>query len=183
MRKERRVVMLGAFKPTWMVESLYHISPTKLKENGIDTILTDLDNTLIPWNNSIGTNKIVKWIAFMKKEGISVIVVSNNNPKRVEIAVAALDIPFVAHALKPLNRGIKQTLKRFKLNPDQVVMVGDQLMTDVWAANNCHIKSIWVKPLVKTDMLPTKINRFLESVVYKMLKKKYPNLHWKEDID
>lgn len=175
--------MLDAFKPTWMVESLYHISPEKLKKNGIDTILTDLDNTLIPWNNSIGTKKIVDWITFMRKVGINVIVVSNNNPKRVGIAVAELDIPFVAHALKPLNRGIKQSLKRFNLNPKHVVMVGDQLMTDVWAANNCHIKSIWVKPLVETDMFPTKINRFLESVVYKMLKKKYPNLNWKEDID
>ncbi|WP_429970998.1 YqeG family HAD IIIA-type phosphatase [Fructilactobacillus sp. Tb1] len=175
--------MLDAFKPTWMVESLYHISPERLKKNGIDTILTDLDNTLIPWNNSIGTAQIVEWITFMKENGISVIVVSNNNPKRVSIAVEDLNIPFVAHALKPLNRGIKQTLKRFNLKPSQVVMVGDQLMTDVWAANNCHVKSIWVKPLVKTDMLPTRVNRFLESLVFKMLKKKYPDMNWKEDID
>ena len=114
--------MLDDFKPTWMVESLYHISPEKLKENGIDTILTDLDNTLIPWNNSIGTNKINEWIRFMKENGINVIVVSNNNPKRVGIAVEKLDIPFVAHALKPLNRGIKQTLKRFKLMSNRIYM-------------------------------------------------------------
>lgn len=175
--------MLATFKPTWMVESLYHVSPEKLKKNGINTILTDLDNTLIPWNNSIGTQKIIEWLSFMKDNGINVIVVSNNNPKRVQIAVSDLNIPFVARALKPLNSGIKRTLKRYNLSKSEVVMVGDQLMTDVWAANNCKIKSIWVKPLVETDLLVTRFNRFFETIIYRKLKKKYPDLNWKEDIN
>ncbi len=164
--------MLSSFKPTWMVQSIYHISPEKLKKHGINTILTDLDNTLIPWNNATGTEKVIKWIDKLHSYGIKVIVVSNNDPKRVRVAVKDLQLPFVSHALKPLGIGIKKTLKSYHLKKNQVVMVGDQLMTDIWAANNCGIASIWVKPLKSSDMLPTKINRYFEAIVYKMLQNK-----------
>ena len=39
--------MLNKFKPTWMVESIYHITPEQIEKNGIKVVLTDLDNTLI----------------------------------------------------------------------------------------------------------------------------------------
>ncbi|KRM91834.1 hypothetical protein FC87_GL000659 [Fructilactobacillus florum DSM 22689 = JCM 16035] len=166
-----------------MIQSIYNISPDKLQQHGIDTILTDLDNTLIPWNHAGSNRDILHWVRLLQQYGINVIVISNNNPKRVRRAVADLGLPFVARAFKPMNIGIKRTLKRFSLRKDQVVMVGDQLLTDVWAANNCGIASIWVRPLVKTDLLPTRVNRRLETIVYWQLKKRYPELGWKGDID
>ncbi|USS91182.1 YqeG family HAD IIIA-type phosphatase [Fructilactobacillus carniphilus] len=174
--------MLRVFKPTWMVESVFHISPQKLKRHGITTVLADLDNTLIPWNNKTSTKRLRHWMESLHAAGIKLVVVSNNNPRRVKHAIADLQLPFVAHALKPLPVGIKRVLKQDHLNRGEVVMVGDQLLTDVLAANNCKIKSIWVKPLVKTDLLPTKINRQLEKLVYRLIRKKY-HLQWKEDID
>ena len=39
--------MLNKFKPTWMVEAIYHITPEQIEKNGIKVVLTDLDNTLI----------------------------------------------------------------------------------------------------------------------------------------
>ncbi|USS87594.1 YqeG family HAD IIIA-type phosphatase [Fructilactobacillus hinvesii] len=174
--------MLRAFEPTWMVRSVFHISPQKLKQHGITTVLADLDNTLIPWNNKTSTEKLKQWMQALHAVGIKLVVVSNNNPRRVKKAVADLQLPFVAHALKPFPLGIKRVLKQGHLQRNEVVMVGDQLLTDVFAANNAKIRSIWVKPLVKTDLLPTRINRRLEKVVYIMMRTKY-RVHWKEDID
>ena len=53
--------MLNQFKPTWMIESIYNLTPDELKANGIKAILTDLDNTLIAWNNPSGTQELPQW--------------------------------------------------------------------------------------------------------------------------
>ena len=47
--------MFSNYKPTWMVEAIYQITPAQLKNLGIKAVLTDLDNTLIAWNNPDGT--------------------------------------------------------------------------------------------------------------------------------
>ena len=75
------------YKPTWMVEAIYQITPAQLKNLGIKAVLTDLDNTLIAWNNPDGTEELLTWILEMKNAGIPVVVVSNNNSKRVARAI------------------------------------------------------------------------------------------------
>ncbi len=41
-------------------------------------------------------------------------------------------------------------------------MIGDQLMTDIRAAKRAGLKSVLVKPLIKTDSINTQINRWRE---------------------
>ena len=54
--------MLEKFKPTWMVNSIYHVRPAELKEAGIRAVFSDLDNTLIAWNNPNGTAELRDWM-------------------------------------------------------------------------------------------------------------------------
>ena len=62
-------------------------------------------------------------------------------------------------------------------------MVGDQLMTDMLAANEAGVRSILVQPLLNTDKWDTRINRFFERLVWRQLKKQYPELKWQEDLN
>ncbi len=62
--------MFSNYKPTWMVEAIYQITPAQLKNLGIKAVLTDLDNTLIAWNNPDGTEELLTWILEMKNAGI-----------------------------------------------------------------------------------------------------------------
>ncbi|MFT8424143.1 MAG: YqeG family HAD IIIA-type phosphatase [Liquorilactobacillus sp.] len=163
--------MLTRFKPTWMINSIYEITPAEIREMGIKVILTDLDNTLIAWNNPDGTPELREWLEVMRIEKIPVIVVSNNNQKRVEKAVEPLGLPFIARAMKPLTKGINEAKKKFALEDRQIVLVGDQLLTDIAAANAAKIKSIWVKPIIETDAWNTKLNRFIEKIIKKRLQK------------
>lgn len=171
--------MLSRFKPTWMIENIYSISPEFLLDNNINCVLTDLDNTLVPWNSKAGSDELRNWLANIKKYGIKVIVVSNNSHRRIQEAVKDYELPFVPRAMKPLSIGIRHAIKAFHLNKKNTVMIGDQLMTDVVSANNCGVRSILVKPLVRTDAWNTTINRGFEKIVWNMLIKKYPDLHWK----
>ncbi|HJA24177.1 MAG TPA: YqeG family HAD IIIA-type phosphatase, partial [Candidatus Limosilactobacillus intestinavium] len=71
--------MIAKFKPTWMVKTVYNISPDQLKQYGIKAVLSDLDNTLIAWNNPNGTPELRQWMSELRQAGIPLIVVSNNS--------------------------------------------------------------------------------------------------------
>ncbi|MBC8744492.1 YqeG family HAD IIIA-type phosphatase [Lactobacillus sp. Marseille-P7033] len=175
--------MLEIFKPTWMVNSIYSVSPAQLKEQGIRAVFSDLDNTLIAWNNPDGTPELKEWMNALHEANIPLIVISNNSKERVAKAVNNLNLPFVSRSLKPLSFGIERAQKKLGLEKKEVVMVGDQLLTDVAAANQADIRSILVQPLLNTDKWDTRINRFFERRVWKKLMKKYPDLKWQEDLN
>ena len=80
-------------------------------------------------------------------------------------------MPFISRALKPLGRGIKLAKKQFDVQDSELVLVGDQLLTDISAANHTNIRSILVKPIVQTDAWNTRINRGIEKIVKKQLLK------------
>lgn len=170
--------MISKFKPSWMFQDIYHVSPEFLAGNHIKYILTDLDNTLIPWNQSDGSEKLADWLREMKKYGIKVIVVSNNSYSRISQALTDYDVAFVSRALKPLTFGINRAINQYSLSRKETVMIGDQLLTDVFSANNSGVNSILVKPLVNNDGWTTWFNRFLERFVFQLLKKKYSDIHW-----
>ncbi len=166
-----------------MVNSIYSVSPAQLKEQGIRAVFSDLDNTLIAWNNPDGTPELKEWMNALHEANIPLIVISNNSKERVAKAVNNLDLPFVSRSLKPLSFGIERARKKLGLEKKEVVMVGDQLLTDIAAANQAGIRSILVQPLLNTDKWDTRINRFFERRVWKELMKKYPDLKWQEDLN
>lgn len=174
--------MFKNFKPTYMLEKIYQLTPTELEKHGIKAVLTDLDNTLIAWNNPDGTPELRAWIEALKKAGIPVMVVSNNNAERVARAVSPFGLDFVARANKPLTKGMNEAAAKLNIPKENIVMVGDQVMTDIRASNGAGIPSILVKPLVTSDAWNTKLNRLMEKRVMASLKKKHSDMKWRGDL-
>ena len=85
--------------------------------------------------------------------------------------------------MKPFGLGIRRAMKQLNLQPEQVIMVGDQLMTDIRASHAANIRSVLVKPIVKTDAWNTRINRMREKVVMNHLLKKHQDMIWKGAIE
>jgi len=57
---------------------------------------------------------------------------------------------------------------------DKVVVIGDQLMTDIWAANRFGVYNILVNPIKKkTEKWYTKINRRTEHKMLGKIKSNY----------
>ena len=157
------------YKPDFLVEAVYQLKAERLKALGIKAVMVDLDNTLIAWNNPDGTPELLAWLEEMRAAEVKVIVVSNNKQARVARAVEKFGVDYIWRAMKPFAKGIKQALRRFNEAPDEVVMVGDQLMTDIRAAHRAGVRSILVKPLVETDAWNTKFNRWRERRMWKKL--------------
>ena len=170
------------YRPHFMVEAVYDLKPDQLREHGIRAVLVDLDNTLTAWNNPDGTPEMRSWLVEMKATNIKVIVVSNNNHDRVKRAVERFDVPFVSRAMKPFDMGIKKALAVLGEKPEDAVMVGDQLMTDIRAAKRAGVRSVLVQPLVTSDAWNTKFNRARERRVWRKLIEKYGEPEWQNAI-
>ena len=156
------------YMPDFAVEAVYDLTVPSLQAQGIKAVLVDLDNTLIAWNNPDGTPEMKQWLHDLRDAGIRVIVVSNNTKKRVQRAVEKF--------------GIDRAMKEFHYEKNEVVMVGDQLMTDIRAAHRAGIRSILVKPLVQHDSIKTQINRARERRVMKQITEKYGPITYKKGI-
>jgi len=138
--------MIKQFKPTWMISAINNVTPAQLRAQGIKAVFTDLDNTLIAWDNPDGTPELKQWLHALQDAGIPVVVVSNNSEPRIAKALSSLDLPFVSRALKPLPFGINKARRNLGLRKDEVVMVGDQYITDMWASHVAGVASILEYP-------------------------------------
>lgn len=175
--------MIKWFKPTWMVKSIYSITPAQLEKHNIKAVLTDLDNTLIAWNNPEATEESILWIEMMKKAGIPVIILSNNSGERVKVVADHLGLDYIPRSLKPSRRGMRKAQEKLGLPKDQILMVGDQIMTDVLASNRFGVRNVLVKPILASDAWNTKFNRFIELKVMNALIQSDPNMKWGDSLD
>lgn len=165
-------LLIKKFLPNEQVDTVFDIDPIALKEKGIKGIITDLDNTLVPWDVADATPEVIDWFAQMKEHGLQVIVISNNNESRVKIFSEPLNIPYLPSAKKPLKRTFNRGARQMGLRNDEVAVVGDQLLTDVLGGNLAGFHTILVTPIVQTDAMITKFNRKIERSILRKLRKK-----------
>ncbi|MBO9129566.1 YqeG family HAD IIIA-type phosphatase [Bacillus sp. 165] len=171
--------MLKLFLPSEYVKNVYYITPDLLKERGVKGIITDLDNTLIEWDRANATPELEEWFRTIKESGIQVTVVSNNNERRVKAFCDPLGIPFIHSARKPMTRAFKQALNSMNYTEEEVVVIGDQLLTDVLGGNRLGLHTILVVPVAQSDGFMTRFNRKIERRLMKNMKRK-GLIHWEE---
>lgn len=157
--------------PKEFVTSIYEITPDKLKQLGVRGIITDLDNTLVEWDRPDATEKLIEWLKTIREAGIQVMIVSNNKELRVKAFADPLELPYIFNARKPMGNAFKRALKRLNMQRHEVVMVGDQMLTDVLGGNRLRIHTILVKPVALSDGFVTRFNRMVERRVFNYLKK------------
>lgn len=158
--------------PKEFVRSVFDLTPEKLQSLGIKGIITDLDNTLVEWDRALATAELEIWLQTMQDAGIQIIIASNNGEDRVKKFADPVGLPYLYRAKKPLLGAFKEALIQLDLNPNEVMMLGDQMLTDMMGANRMKLHTILVKPVANSDGLVTKFNRAIERKVYKHLAKK-----------
>ncbi|MFD1018834.1 YqeG family HAD IIIA-type phosphatase [Thalassobacillus hwangdonensis] len=164
--------MFKNFLPDEHVESIFEIRPEELKERGIKGIITDLDNTLVAWDVEEATPEISQWFKLMAENDIKVTITSNNNEERVSVFSQPLDTKYIYSARKPLSKAFKKAQKQMKLQKEEIVVIGDQLLTDVLGGNFAGFHTILVVPIVETDGFWTKFNRKIERRIMNYMRRK-----------
>ncbi|MFD1362986.1 YqeG family HAD IIIA-type phosphatase [Lentibacillus salinarum] len=171
--------MLKYFLPTEHVKSIFDIHPESLKTRNIKGIITDLDNTLVAWDVADATPEIAEWFKRMKAHNIKVTIISNNKWERVKIFSEPLNAPFLFSARKPLSQSFKRAAKEMELSKDDIVVIGDQVLTDVLGGNLAGFHTILVVPIVQTDGKVTRLNRKIERKILSYMRKK-GKISWEE---
>lgn len=168
------------FMPNDYVQSVFQIDIEKLANSGFKGIITDLDNTLVGWDVKTPTKEIQEWFKKANDLGLTITIVSNNNEKRVSGFSKDLDVDFIFKARKPMGRAFKKAIQHMNIKPEETVVIGDQMLTDVLGGNNNGLYTIMVVPVKKTDGFLTRLNRIIERRLLNYFKRK-GYITWEEN--
>lgn len=165
------------FIPNEVHENVYQVNFEELYKSGKRLLLSDLDNTLISYDEDYPSEENLTLFKQLEDLGFEIILVSNNIPPRIAKYTKDLDFKGYANARKPLNIGLRKAIKNASktYNKDEIIVMGDQLMTDIWGAKRMGLYGILVDPIKKkTEKWYTKINRRIESKMLTKIENKYP---------
>ncbi len=107
----------------------------------------------------------------MKNNGIKIVLVSNNFRDRVGKFAKQLSVPYICMGMKPLPFGIKKAIKMLNISIQNLLVVGDQIFTDVWGANRAGVYSILVKQIARHEEIQIVLKRKLEKIVLRSYRK------------
>jgi HAD superfamily phosphatase (TIGR01668 family) len=145
--------------------SVHDIPLDELRSHGIDTLLVDLDNTILPRDTNVVPDSLRGWAVDLAGHGFSVCLVSNNWHERVSTVARELGFDLVAKAIKPLPFAFLIALKRAHSTRARAAVVGDQIFTDVLGGKLLGMHTILVAPLSATDLPHTLLLRRIEALV------------------
>ena len=115
--------------PDEYYDSTYSINFKKYYNLGYRAVLFDIDNTLVP-HDFPSDERAVSLIRRMKKVGLKICVISNNDEERVKSFADSLGIEYVYKAGKPLAKGYLEGMRRMGTDTSNTLFVGDQLFTE-----------------------------------------------------
>lgn len=151
--------------PDQRLDSIFDIDPHHLKAQGIRGIITDMDNTLVPWSDRTVHPRLAEWFTTLKEMGFKLFIVSNNSRDRGGQLALELDIPAIWYAVKPRRRAFRKAIEEMELLPEEVAVVGDQIFTDVLGGNRLGLYTILVTPISEKEFIWTKLMRMLEKLI------------------
>lgn len=160
--------------PDRIFAEFYELTAEFLIQNNIKALILDVDNTLIPYEESKPTEKVLNWLRALKEKEIAVAFVSNNHKKRLDTFNAELGYPAFYHGCKPFPRKMRLAMRAMGASPSDTANLGDQLFTDVLAGRFAKTKYSFIVPPIKdkTDVF-TKIKRFFEKPYIKKYYRKH----------
>ena len=171
--------MFKKFIPFAHAKSIYEIDVDFYKRNGVTTLFMDLDNTLDSFKAREPKEETINLVKILKENGINPIIISNNKTSRVSGYANLLGVEFLSSARKPFSKKIKKEIAKRGIDKNNVMLVGDQMMTDVLAANGAKIKVVLTEKIVKEDQWTTHINRIFDRPIRKYHRKHNNLIDWR----
>jgi uncharacterized protein len=163
--------MLQLLTPHHRVRSVLELTPERLREWGLRTLLLDVDCTLTRYRQHAPTSEALAWIEQTRAAGIGLCLVSNGMGGRIHQFAERIDLPCVARAMKPLPWGVWSAMRRMRAAAEQTAMVGDQLFADVMAGRLAGMKSILVEPIhPEEEPWFTRMKRVPESILLRRIR-------------
>lgn len=154
------------FQPDILLNHIQDLDLKMLKDYKIKTLILDVDNTLIQKRDKTLSEDILNAIKKFKSIELKIVLISNNSSlERVQLS-QFLGLDSLFFALKPFTRRFKHFKNKLSLEYP-MMLVGDQVFTDIIFAKRIRAISVLVNPLSKNEYLSTRILRYIESRLVK----------------
>ena len=140
---------------------IYEISHLKLQNDGIKSLLIDVDGTLLSRNSNLIPRNVKSWIEESKKLFSLSLISNNTSDERIRKIAKELEIRYKSNALKPRKKITLDAISEMNEDTKNIAMIGDRIFTDIVVGNRCNIKTILVKRLSKKGF-PLKFNLTLQ---------------------
>jgi HAD superfamily phosphatase (TIGR01668 family) len=139
--------MLQFLQPHRCVKGVLELTPERLKQWEIESLLLDVDCTLKRYTQTEVDPEIARWLAELREARIACCIVSNGREPRIRAFAEKLGLPYVAKAIKPFTGGVKRAMRQISADPRKTAIVGDQLFADILAGRFAGIQTILVEPI------------------------------------
>lgn len=158
------------FRPDLYRDRLLAVTVEDLQLLGVSGILLDADNTSSYDGTTEPLPGTADWIGAMNEAGYPVFLLSNAKEKRALKMAGVYGIPYQSMSKKPSPKGFRSAAEKLGLSCSDLVMIGDQLHTDVWGGNRSGCRTIYVTPYARETRLVFwyPMVRFLEGIVLKL---------------
>lgn len=153
--------------PALYIERIYDLPLSWLKENSVKAVITDLDNTLVPWRDYRVASELADWFKDLHDAGFKTVILSNARPSPTITELSKLlETDLVVGARKPLTRFFKIALSRAGTAPHETCVIGDQVFTDILGGNMVGCRTVLVKQVGRREFLGTRFMRLIEKAVF-----------------
>ena len=142
--------MFQCFYPSKMEESSYVIPYENWKKMGIQGIVYDIDNTLVP-HGAPADERAIRLFEHLRGLGLKTCLLSNNKEPRVKSFAQQVKCPYIYKGGKPGAKGYKKAMETMGTDVKNTLFVGDQLFTDIWGANRLNLSVVqWCRTAGRT---------------------------------
>lgn len=154
--------MKDNFTPDYMFGHYYEITPEFLQSIGVRAVLSDIDNTLAPYEQAEPDERIVEWVRSLEENGIKVSLVSNNHAPRVELFNRTLGLLAYPDSGKPKKKTLLRAMEALGVHDKETALLGDQLLTDAYAGKHIGLPALIVPPIKDKTNLFFRLKRWCE---------------------
>lgn len=142
-------VLSKRIKPNIVIDKVTQLDEEEIdrlkKKYGIEGIILDVDDTIRKNMKEIPKcNK--DWIETLRGK-IKIVVLSNGLDKTVEDYFRERGIDYIGFALKPLKKNFVNACEKMNLSPDKVLVIGDDLIDDIYGGKRNNMMTALVKNL------------------------------------
>lgn len=148
--------------PDLVLPSFRELTPILLQQHNIRYILSDIDNTLVTYDDREPTPDVLAFFEMLAKEGVQIGFLSNNHADRVERFNQSLGYVAIADAGKPGIKAAKEAMTRMGAVPENTMFLGDQLLTDAACAKQLGLYTVIVPPIKDRTDLFNRTKRLIE---------------------
>lgn len=151
--------------PRIHVNSLYELDIEVLKQNEIQGIIIDIDNTLVPWAEKYADKKAIDLVDKLKVQGFKICILSNGTKKRVTLFNKDIKLPAIHNAGKPSRTAFKKAVALLGTEPEKTAVIGDQIFTDILGGNRLGLFTVLVVPMTSKEFIWTRLVRKIERII------------------